>query len=78
MSIPAILGALVLELLDFEREVITTPQLFQYAAGTVVAGVVGYICIKTMLVLVRGKKFKYFAYYCFAMGAFAVMFSFFA
>lgn len=78
MSIPAILGALVLELLDFEREVITTPQLLQYAAGTVVAGVVGYICIKTMLVLVRGKKFKYFAYYCFAMGAFAVMFSFFA
>ena len=78
MSIPAILGALVLELLDFEKEVITTPQLLQYAAGTVVAGVVGYICIKTMLVLVRGKKFKYFAYYCFAMGAFAVMFSFFA
>lgn len=78
MSIPAILGALVLELLDFSAEAIETTQLLQYTIGTIVAGIVGYICIKTMLVIVKGKKFKYFAYYCFAMGAFAVLFACFA
>lgn len=75
MSIPAILGALVLELLDFAPESLTVSDWTNYLAGTVIAGIVGYVCIKTMLVVVRGKKFKYFAYYCFAMGAFAVIFS---
>lgn len=75
MSIPAILGALVLELLDFSPEMLSASGLMNYLTGTVIAGVVGYVCIKTMLVIVRGKKFKYFAYYCFAMGAFAVVFS---
>jgi len=75
MSIPAILGALVLELLDFSPEMISTSDVVNYLSGTLVSGIVGYICIKTMLVVVRGKKFKYFAYFCFAMGAFAVLFS---
>lgn len=78
MSIPAILGALVLELLDASALAFTGAEMLNYLAGTVVAGVVGYVCIKTMLVIVRGKKFKYFAYYCFAMGAFAVLFHFLA
>lgn len=78
MSIPAILGALVLELLDFEPELLSGSDVVNYLAGTLVSAIVGYICIKTMLVVVRGKKFKYFAYYCFAMGAFAVLFSIFA
>lgn len=75
MSIPAILGALVLELLDFSPELLSASDIVNYLTGTVIAGVAGYVCIKTMLVIVRGKKFKYFAYYCFAMGAFAVGFS---
>ena len=78
MSIPAILGALLLELLDFAPEMLSASDWMNYLAGTVIAGLVGYICIKTMLVIVRGKKFKYFAYYCFAMGAFAVIFNFLA
>lgn len=78
MSIPAILGALVLELMDFSPEMLSGGDMVNYLAGTLVSAVVGYICIKTMLVVVRGKKFKYFAYYCFAMGAFAVLFSIFA
>lgn len=78
MSIPAILGALVLELLDFSPEMLSASDAANYLVGTVIAGVVGYVCIKTMLVIVRGKKFKYFAYYCFAMGAFAVLFNFWA
>lgn len=75
MSIPAILGALLLELLDFSAATvgIGAMEWAAYGVGTVVSGVVGYICIKTMLVIVRGKKFKYFAWYCFAMGIIAIV-----
>lgn len=73
MSIPAVLGAVVLELKDFSADMIVAAELSGYLIGTIVAAVVGYICIKTMLVIVRGKKFKYFAYYCFVIGFIAVI-----
>ena len=45
--------------------------------GMIVAAVVGYICIKTMLVVVRNKKFKYFSYYCaIVVGLVAIIASF--
>lgn len=73
MSIPAILGACLLELKDIGSENLSNTQLIYYLIGMVVAGVVGYVCIKTMLVIVRKKKFKYFAFYCFAVGIFAIV-----
>lgn len=76
MSIPAVLGAVVLKLKDFSKVDVTPVLLVNYGIGTVVAAVVGYICIKTMLVIVRGKKFKGFAYYCFVAGAIAIVWSF--
>lgn len=72
MSIPAILGAAVLEIKDVMEEPIVGSQIGVYAVGMVFAAVVGYICIKTMLVVVRNKKFKYFSYYCFAVGVVAI------
>lgn len=76
MSIPAVLGACVLELKDFSMAGLETAVLVNYIIGTIVAAVVGYICIKTMLVVVRGKKFKGFAYYCLVAGAVAVIWNF--
>ncbi len=73
MSIPAILGAVVLEVKDFSMDMVTQNQLMNYMVGTVIAAAVGFFAIKTMLVLVRGKKFKYFAYYCFVIGAVAII-----
>lgn len=72
MSIPAVLGATILELKDFEPSMVASSELLAYAAGMAVAAVVGYISIKTMLVLVKGKKFKYFSFYCFFVGAIAI------
>lgn len=73
MSMPAVLGAALIELKDFSTDMLDQSEVFGYIIGTIVAGVVGYICIKTMLVIVRGKKFKYFAYYCFIIGLIAVI-----
>lgn len=72
MSIPAILGSLVLELKDFEMQNVTGTEVFYYIIGMLIAGVVGYICIKTMLVVVRQKKFTIFAVYCLIVGIISV------
>lgn len=77
MSIPAILGAMVLELKDIGGSGVTLALGMNYLAGTIVAGVVGYFCIRAMLVLVRKKKFRYFAYYCFLIGVVSIVGSFF-
>lgn len=72
MSIPAILGAAVLEIKDVGSLSLNSSEIVNYAAGMAVAAVVGYICIRTMLVVVRGKKFKIFSVYCLAAGMLAV------
>jgi undecaprenyl-diphosphatase len=78
MSIPAILGACVLDLKDlFEPgNAIGNTQLAYYIVGAVVAGVVGYVCIRTLLVLFKNRKMKYFSYYCFVMGIIAIIANF--
>ena len=73
MSIPAILGAAVLELKDIGTEVISGGMVANCVTGAIVAGVVGYICIRTMLVVVRKKNFKGFSIYCFAAGILAII-----
>lgn len=72
MSIPAILGALVLELADLSEMTVTPAEAAYYIVGMLVAAVVGYISIKTMLVIVRKKKFTIFAIYCLLVGALSI------
>ncbi len=72
MSIPAVLGSLVFELAGLSDVSVTSTELIYYMIGCAVAAVVGYICIKTMLYVVRQKKFTGFAIYCFIVGAISV------
>ncbi len=73
MSIPAILGALVLQLKDGGLEQVTGSQAGIYVAGMIVAAVVGYIAVKLMLAIVKNKKFKYFSIYCLAVGVISLI-----
>ena len=73
MSIPAILGAMLLELKDFSMVALSASEIVSYVVGMVIAGVVGYICIKTMLVVVRNKKFKIFGIYCLVIGIISII-----
>ncbi len=68
LSIPAIIGAMIVEIRDVDVVAITVPQVLIYVVGMVIAAVVGYICIKLMLLIVRRKMFKYFAIYCAVIG----------
>ena len=75
MSIPAILGACVLDLKDLfsPENSITSTELTYYLIGAVVAAVVGYICIRVLLNLFKNRKMKYFSYYCFVAGMIAII-----
>ena len=73
LSIPAILGAAVLEIGDAAGEAVSGGQIGIYVAGMIAAAIVGYISIRSMLTIVKKRKFKYFSIYCFIVGAMAII-----
>ncbi len=73
MSVPAILGAAVLEIGEAAGSGVALTQVLIYLVGAVAAGIVGYFSIKKMLIVVRRKKFKGFAAYCLVLGIIAIV-----
>ena len=70
MSLPAVLGATLLEVVDVvQAGSIDTALLPKYLLGMVVAGVVGYFAIGLVNLLASKGKFGAFAYYCWIAGA---------
>lgn len=68
ISIPSILGSVVLEVPD-AIEAGIDPGLFgPIAVGMLVAAVSGFIAIKTMIRIVSDKKLSYFSYYVWVLG----------
>lgn len=76
LSIPAILGASLLKISQIGSENLSSGEIMNYLGGMIIAAVVGFISIKTMLVLIRNKKLKFFAFYCFFAGAVAIIANF--
>ena len=68
LSIPATLGAMAVELKNFVSPSMTVSLGVAYVLGAIVAGAVGYLCIRHMLSLVRKKRFRIFACYLFFGG----------
>lgn len=58
MSIPTILGACILQIPDLAGASLTGSEILNYVSGMIVAGVVGFLCIKVMLKSVKNNKFK--------------------
>lgn len=76
MSIPAVLGAVILEIPDMFKTSFTGTEVVNYIVGMVVAGIVGYACIKFMLFTVKKKNFKGFSIYCLIAGIVSVVWYF--
>ena len=73
LSIPAILGALVLELSHgFESSFSTTSMLI----GFFVAAVSGYLALSLLVFIIKKNSFGLFAYWCWAVGVFAIVWTF--
>ncbi|HIT02377.1 MAG TPA: undecaprenyl-diphosphate phosphatase [Candidatus Enterenecus merdae] len=78
LSLPAVLGATLLQVVKVvtgEVEV-DLDRLPMYLVGMVVAGVVGYFAIQLVKLLADKGKFGKFAYYCWIVGAVALVASF--
>ena len=73
LSIPAGLGANIISIGDAGAAGIDTSLLPAYIAGTVVAAVSGYFAIRLVNSLADKGKFGSFAYYCWGIGAAAVI-----
>ena len=73
LSIPAVLGANIISIGDAVAAGIDTSLLPAYIAGTVVAAVSGYFAIRLVNLLADKGKFGNFAYYCWGIGAAAVI-----
>ena len=68
LSVPAIIGAMIMELGQFGSADMTVGLGFSYVFGMIIAAVVGSLTIRACLKLVHHGKFRYFAYYCFIAG----------
>lgn len=68
MSIPAILGANVLSLVDAFKDGIIWAEVPMYMVGVITAAVVGYACIRLLKMIAEKGRFGAFSYYCWAVG----------
>lgn len=68
MSIPAVLGANLLSLMEADFTAISSSDWLAYGVGTLFSAIVGYICIRTLLTVIKKNKLHYFAYYCMFAG----------
>ena len=76
MSIPTILGACILQIPDLAGASLAGSEILNYAIGMIVAGVVGFLCIKVMLKSVKNNKFKGYSIYCLCAGVISVIYYF--
>ncbi len=75
LSLPAVLGANILSLVDAIREGIDVSILPACLVGMVVAGVSGYFAIGLIQYLSKKDKFGRFAYYCWGAGIVTIILS---
>jgi undecaprenyl-diphosphatase len=77
LAIPAILGALALELkgtMSAAHAVSETAGMTATLFGTAIAAIIGIIALRILLRVVRGGRISLFAYYCWLVGFVAIVF----
>lgn len=78
LSIPAILGAAVLELPSLFTSTADPKTLLIYLAGALTATLVGILAIKLISWIAEHSTFRIFSYYCLAVGTAAILWGIFA
>ena len=73
LSIPAILGAMVLE---WENPLSQEGELLNVILGTLTAALVGYICLKILIRIVQKGHLYFFSPYCWVLGSVTIILSF--
>lgn len=75
LSIPIILGAsMVYPIIKIDIAEAVTYNWVAILAGTIVSGIVGYLCIKYFMKFISKFSLNVFGYYCVIMGLFTLVF----
>ncbi|MGH7960205.1 MAG: undecaprenyl-diphosphate phosphatase [Candidatus Binatia bacterium] len=72
LSIPAVAGAFVLQLVAHWQEAVQSFQPLAYGVGTLAAALAGYWSIAILLQMTRSRRLSVFAYYCWVVGGLAL------
>lgn len=72
ISIPSILGSVILELPSAIEAGIDPSFIGPIAVGVVVSAISGFVAIKTMIKVVTNKKLSCFSYYVWILGLFTI------
>ncbi|MGI5850795.1 MAG: undecaprenyl-diphosphate phosphatase [Clostridiales bacterium] len=75
LSIPAIMGAAVLEGIKIMKSGVRFTDSLPMVTGFIVAAVTGYFAIKFLVDLINRKKLYYFSYYCWGAGIFILLYT---
>lgn len=75
LSIPIIMGASMLyPLIKLDFKELITYNWYAIIVGTIVSGIVGYLCIKYFMKFLAKFSLSVFGYYCLIMGIFCMLF----
>lgn len=74
LSIPAILGALVLQLADVAAVEAAAGSLGIFLGGATIAALVGYLAILMLVAVLKRAQFHHFAWYCWLVGVGGLVF----
>ncbi|HAP32094.1 MAG TPA: undecaprenyl-diphosphatase [Firmicutes bacterium] len=76
LALPAIAGATVLELFNWLKIGSWPENYLVYIIGAIVSFISGILAIRIFIRLLAGGKFYYFAYYCWLVGIFTILYLF--
>lgn len=74
MVIPVIGGAMLLQILDLMEVGVEFVQIQSLLIGFFTAFISGYYALKYLIVILKKKGFHYFAYYCWIVGGFGIVY----
>jgi undecaprenyl-diphosphatase len=72
LSIPAVIGATIMELGDVQL-LITDVELLPLIIGFTVSMIVGYVSLKILQKIISKRQFHWFAFYCWILGAIIII-----
>jgi undecaprenyl-diphosphatase len=76
MVLPVLAGAMFLEILEILENGIEVAAVISLVAGFLTSFISGYFALKYLIILLKKEKFHYFAYYCWGLGIFGMIFFF--
>jgi undecaprenyl-diphosphatase len=74
MVIPVIAGAMLIKMLEIIEMGMPSTALMSLTIGFLTAFVSGYYALKYLIIILRNKGIHYFAYYCWLLGGFGIVY----